>query len=264
MGLERQQPESPANCFAAVELSVLGVRRGPQSTSGGRCQWRRRLRHRREDTRELPALQQLASLAAAPRHLVFRGADRLLGAARSLDRQQIAVARRRDEPEHAVVFSKLDQHHAFAGTREEIDFLGLRQDAPRLRCGRDEHFGAGVPRHPEDFGILGRTRESPSRSRVVARSFTSFCRFTQPSRDTMTTLSSSTMKSSALYSCSPSSLSIAVRRLSPYFLLISSSSVRTSFHRLSSSLSNALIWRARLRFSSSSCRMIRISSRASR
>ena len=42
--------------------------------------------------------------------------------------------------------------------------------------------------------------ESPSRSRVVERSFTSFCRFTQPSRDTMTTLSSSTMKSSAEYS----------------------------------------------------------------
>ena len=49
---------------------------------------------------------------------------------------------------------------------------------------------------------------SPSRRRVVDRSFTSFCRFTQPSRDTITTLSSSTMKSSAEYSGSPLSLAI--------------------------------------------------------
>ena len=58
--------------------------------------------------------------------------------------------------------------------------------------------------------------ESPSRNRVDAMSFTSFCRFTQPSRDTMTTLSSSTMKSSAEYSGSLVSLSIAVRRLSRF------------------------------------------------
>ena len=53
-------------------------------------------------------------------------------------------------------------------------------------------------------------------------SFTSFCRFTQPSRDTMTTLSSSMMKSSAVYSRFASA-SISVRRLSsfasPYGLL---------------------------------------------
>ena len=42
--------------------------------------------------------------------------------------------------------------------------------------------------------------ESPSRRRVVDKSFTSFCRFTHPSFDTMTMLSSSTMKSSAVYS----------------------------------------------------------------
>ena len=58
---------------------------------------------------------------------------------------------------------------------------------------------------------------SPSRTRVDATSFTSFCRFTQPSRETITTLSSSTMKSSAVYSDSPSSLEIIVRRASPYF-----------------------------------------------
>ena len=110
--------------------------------------------------------------------------------------------------------------------------------------------------------------ESPSRNRVVDKSFTSFCRFTQPSRDTMTTLSSSTMKSSAEYSGSSLSLAISVRRLSalpsPYWRWTSSSSARTSFQRLSSSLSSAPICRARLRFYSSSLRMIRISSRASR
>ena len=55
---------------------------------------------------------------------------------------------------------------------------------------------------------------SPSRSRVVAMSFTSFCRLTQPSRDTITTLSSSTMKSSAEYSGSAVSPSMLLRRLS--------------------------------------------------
>ena len=56
---------------------------------------------------------------------------------------------------------------------------------------------------------------SPSRRRVDEMSFTSFCRFTHPSRETMTTLSSSTMKSSAEYSGSALSLAIEVRRLSP-------------------------------------------------
>ena len=106
--------------------------------------------------------------------------------------------------------------------------------------------------------------ESPSRSRVVDRSLTSLWRFTHPSRETMTTLSSSTMKSSAEYSGSSLSLAIEVRRLSPYFVLTSSSSERTSFQREASSFSSALIWRARFRFSSSSLRMIRISSRARR
>ena len=57
--------------------------------------------------------------------------------------------------------------------------------------------------------------ESPSRRRVVDRSFTSFCRFTHPSFDTMTMLSSSMMKSSAVYS-TLSSASISVRRLSSF------------------------------------------------
>jgi hypothetical protein len=55
---------------------------------------------------------------------------------------------------------------------------------------------------------------SPSRRRVEETSRTSFCRFTHPSRDTMTTLSSSMMKSCSVKATS-SAVSIAVRRLSP-------------------------------------------------
>ena len=72
------------------------------------------------------------------------------------------------------------------------------------------------------------------------------------------------MKSSAVYSASPSSLEIFVRRASPYCFWIASISSRTIAQRLSSSLSRPPICRARLRFSSSSLRMIRISSFASR
>ena len=81
---------------------------------------------------------------------------------------------------------------------------------------------------------------SPSRNRVDDTSFTSFCRFTQPSRDTITTLSSSTMKSSAVYSASPSSLAIVERRASPYFFWISSISTLTMSQRLCSSLSSVV------------------------
>ena len=106
--------------------------------------------------------------------------------------------------------------------------------------------------------------ESPSRSRVVDRSFTSFCRFTQPSRDTITTLSSSTMKSSAVYSGSPESLAMAVRRLSPYLLLhffeLAADQLPAALFVLEQSRRSGA--RA-CRFSSSSFRMIRISSRAS-
>ena len=57
---------------------------------------------------------------------------------------------------------------------------------------------------------------SPSRRRVDPASFTSFCRFTHPSRVTMTTLSSSMMKSSAVYSSSGTSPVTSERRASPY------------------------------------------------
>src|SRR5438093_69671 len=77
---------------------------------------RRRVRQRPDDARELSPLEQLAAFAAAAGHLVFRRADRLLGAAGRLDGEEIAVAARRDEAEHTVVLREFDQEHAFAGT----------------------------------------------------------------------------------------------------------------------------------------------------
>ena len=66
---------------------------------------------------------------------------------------------------------------------------------------------------------------SPSRSRVVARSFTSFWRLIQPSRESSAMPSSSTMKSSAEYSTSASAAAKVVRRAS---LPIDGSAVRTA------------------------------------
>ena len=97
--------------------------------------------------------------------------------------------------------------------------------------------------------------ESPSRSRVVDRSFTSFCRFTQPSRDTMTTLSSSTMKSSAEYSTLVRVRGDERARLSVFVgvrLLDLLELVADQRPAASSSLQQAADLRARLRLSASS------------
>src|SRR3989442_241429 len=93
------------------------------------CERWRRLRHRPDDFRESAALEELASFAAATGHFVFAGADRLLGAARRFDGQQIAVAARRNGAEHLVLFSELDQQHALARAGEEIHLVGLAEDA---------------------------------------------------------------------------------------------------------------------------------------
>src|SRR5918996_4889080 len=79
-------------------------------------QRRRRFGYRPEDARESPALQQLASFAAAAGDLVLRRADRLLAAARGFDGQQVTVARRGDEAEHAIIVGETDQEDAFSGT----------------------------------------------------------------------------------------------------------------------------------------------------
>ena len=105
---------------------------------------------------------------------------------------------------------------------------------------------------------------SPSRSRVADRSFTSRTRFSQPSRDRITVTSSSTMKSSTSNSTSsPPAPPILLRRLSVYFLPISSISPRITRHSLRLSFRIPSISLARTRLSFSSSRMMLISSRAS-
>ena len=135
-------------------------------------------------------------------------------------------AERGDDPLAVLELEELLHRLAVAGGRRDVDDaarvgdaeVGEEHDAWRACCRR---------RRP--------ARCRPSRRRVVDRSFTSFCRFTQPSRDTMTTLSSSTMKASAEYSTSSVS-SMRVRRRSSSGRRTSSgsprSSSRTSFQRL--------------------------------
>src|SRR5262245_33249880 len=69
---------------------------------------RARLDHRygdlaRHHASEAAALHQLLAFAAAAGDFVLRRADRLLAAARGLDRQQIAIARRHDRAYDLVV-----------------------------------------------------------------------------------------------------------------------------------------------------------------
>ena len=70
----------------------------------------RQFGHHRQDARELSTLEQFTSASAAARSGCISGADRLCGATRRFDGQQIAVAARRHEPEHAIfIFAELDQ-----------------------------------------------------------------------------------------------------------------------------------------------------------
>src|SRR5207247_918106 len=113
---------------------------------------RRELRHGPEHFRELAPLQQLAALAAAPRDLVLRRANRLFGASSRFHREQVAIARRRDEAEAAILLAQLDQDHAFARTGEEIHLVGFAQQAAAFRSGSDEDLLAGDLRDADDFG----------------------------------------------------------------------------------------------------------------
>ena len=152
-------------------------------------------------------------------------------------------AERRDHPLAVLELEELLHRFAVPGGRRHVHERG--------RC-RLTRSSRRTPAWQRVDPAIAASTPSPSRRRVVARSFTSFCRFTQPSLDRMTTLSSSTMKASAEYSTSSVS-SMRVRRRSifgsPYFFWISGSSSRTSVQRLLSSLSSASICRARLRFS---------------
>src|SRR6478736_805232 len=86
-----------------------------------------------QHARELAALQELPPLAAPARDLVLGRADGLFGAARGFDRQQVAVAARRDEAEDAVLVPELDQDNPAAGSREIIHLADLAEQPAALR-----------------------------------------------------------------------------------------------------------------------------------
>src|SRR5207237_4016488 len=119
----------------------------------------------RNNSRELAALQQLASLAAPAGHLVLRGADRLLAAAARLHTQQVAIAARGDEAEHAVVFAgQLDENHAFAWTGEVVHLIGAAEEPTRIRRGDDDHLLARHAGNSDDLDALARSREAAART----------------------------------------------------------------------------------------------------
>src|SRR4029079_8192850 len=107
------RPPNPGRGYGTTEVrgnDAASCRLHESLLRSGAVEWRRREQIVGNHTAELAALQQLAPLAAAPGHLVFRGADRLLGAAGGLDAHQIAVALRRHEANHLVlVADQLDQ-----------------------------------------------------------------------------------------------------------------------------------------------------------
>src|SRR5215831_315094 len=123
---------------------------------------RRGVRRRPQDPRELAALQELPPLAAAAGDFVLRGADRLFSAAAGLDREDVAISGRRDEAEHSVLFAELDEQHALAGAGQVVHFLGLRQDAAALGCGRDEDLTASVTCRAHDLRVFRRAGEAPA------------------------------------------------------------------------------------------------------
>src|SRR5262245_31784502 len=110
--------------------------RHPYCTSSQRRGCIRRLV---DDANEAAALQELASLSAASGDLVLGGADGLLAASRCLDREQIALAGGRDEPEHAVVvIGQLDENDALAGARQ-IVHLGCPGEQAACLSGSHNH-----------------------------------------------------------------------------------------------------------------------------
>ena len=171
--VEQQRLEVPAReaVFALASLlarlrGTLYCKRGDRAVGTSNGQRRRRLGRRPEDPGELAALQQLAALAAAAGHLVLAGADGLFGAARGFDRQQIAVAGRRDRAEHPVLVAQLDEQHALARARQEVHLVGLAEDAARLGGRGDQHFAAGEPRDVDDLGAFRRPRVAAAGARA--------------------------------------------------------------------------------------------------
>ena len=127
--------------------------------------------------------------------------------------RQAAWTRRRRPPGSSTVIDARPRPRIQAQRGDDLlAVLELEQALDRLAvAGRRRHVGdprrvrrrrSCVKNTTVARVLPGSTAStaSPSRTRVDAMSFTSFCRFTQPSRVTTTTLSSSMMKSSAVYS----------------------------------------------------------------
>ncbi len=94
---------------------------------------------------------------------VLRRADRLLGAAARLDGQQVAIAGRGDEPEHAVrVGGDLDQDHAAARARQEVDLVHPRQHRARLARRGNQDLVARHARDADELRAVRRPRVAPS------------------------------------------------------------------------------------------------------
>src|SRR5258705_2258287 len=116
---------------------------------------------------ELAALEQLSTLATSAGHFIFRGADRLLAASARLHAQQVAVAGRRDEAEHAVVLPRqLDQDDALARPREVIHLVGAAEERPRVRGRGDDDFVAGHAGDADHLDALARPREPAAGTRA--------------------------------------------------------------------------------------------------
>src|SRR5262249_8785008 len=116
---------------------------------------RRRLRRWPHHARELSPLQELASLASPAGHFVFGRTDRLFRAATRFDGQEVSIAARSNEAEHAVVSRcELDQDDAPTGTGEVVHFVCFAQQAARFGGRNDDDLAARNAGYGGDFRVL--------------------------------------------------------------------------------------------------------------
>ena len=121
------------------------------------------------DPGELAALQELASLAAAPGDFVFA-----VLMVCSPPRVVSTVSRSRSpveamKPSTRSSSAELDQDHAFARAGQVVHLVGLAQDAAGLGGRGDQDLAAGDPRRRRRLRPLGRPREAAARRACWAR-----------------------------------------------------------------------------------------------
>ena len=168
-------------CESGLRPTAAGVfqpslsQRSSRAASEATCspivrqsQRRGRFRRRPEDARELAALQELAPLAAAAGHLVFRRADRLFGAAASF-RPSADRGRRVEamKPSTRSSSPSLIRMHALARAR-----TGSSPRRPCRACPRASAVAAIRISPPVSFATpttsapFGRPREPAARARA--------------------------------------------------------------------------------------------------